>query len=223
MADVLHLFDDIQLAEAVVALGVVGNRVELALVAAVDILDIAQPVVDEAQLAVLHGGAHAAAAVMPDDHDVLDFQHFHGVLQDRQAVEIAVQDQVGDIAVHEDFAGIEADDLVGGHARIGAADPQIVRVLLGGQAAEIARLVLGLALDPAVVVLEQAGAKVAGMVAIFTYGFETAEKNFSNENVDLVCLSDFPHLLVEALQKKFITEEELIYVKAWRLDPANWK
>ena len=71
--------------------------------------------------------------------------------------------------------------------------------------------------------LRDAGAKVAGMVAIFTYGFETAEKNFSNENVDLVCLSDFPHLLVEALQKKFITEEELIYVKAWRLDPANWK
>lgn len=71
--------------------------------------------------------------------------------------------------------------------------------------------------------LRDAGAKVAGMVAIFTYGFETAEKNFNTEGVDLVCLSDFQHLLVDALQKKFITEEELIYVKAWRLDPANWK
>ena len=71
--------------------------------------------------------------------------------------------------------------------------------------------------------LRDAGAKVAGMVAIFTYGFDNAVKNFEKENVDLVCLSDFNHLLQEALRKKFINEEQLIYIKAWRLDPANWK
>ncbi len=71
--------------------------------------------------------------------------------------------------------------------------------------------------------LREAGTIVAGMVAIFTYGFDTAEKNFEKENVNLVCLSDFTHLLQEALKKKFITEEQLIYIKAWRLDPANWK
>ncbi|HRI78646.1 MAG TPA: orotate phosphoribosyltransferase [Cyclobacteriaceae bacterium] len=71
--------------------------------------------------------------------------------------------------------------------------------------------------------LRDAGAKVKGMVAIFTYGFDTAEKNFEKEKVDLVCLSDFNHLLQEALQKKFINEEQLIYIKAWRLDPGNWK
>ncbi len=71
--------------------------------------------------------------------------------------------------------------------------------------------------------LRDAGANVAGMAAIFTYGFDTAEKNFEKENVRLVCLSDFNHLLQEALQKKFITEEQLIYIKAWRLDPASWR
>src|SRR6185295_5484566 len=61
--------------------------------------------------------------------------------------------------------------------------------------------------------LRDAGAKVLGMVAIFTYGFDTAEKNFEKEKVDLVCLSDFNHLLQEALEKKFINEEQLIHIK----------
>ena len=71
--------------------------------------------------------------------------------------------------------------------------------------------------------LREAGVKVSGMVAIFTSGFDTAEKNFEKENVNLVCLSDFNHLLQEALRKKFINEEQLTYIKAWRLDPAHWK
>lgn len=65
--------------------------------------------------------------------------------------------------------------------------------------------------------------EVVGMVAIFTYGFEQSEKNFANEAVSLVCLSDFSHLLQEAIEKKYLDENELIYVKSWRLDPANWK
>ncbi len=65
--------------------------------------------------------------------------------------------------------------------------------------------------------------EVVGMVAIFTYGFEQSEKNFADEDVALVCLSDFSHLLQEAIEKKYLDENELIYVKSWRLDPANWK
>ncbi len=75
----------------------------------------------------------------------------------------------------------------------------------------------------AALALREAGAEVSGMVAIFTYGFDAAEKNFEKEKVDLVCLSDFNHFLQEALRKKFITEDQMIHVKAWRLDPANWK
>ncbi len=70
--------------------------------------------------------------------------------------------------------------------------------------------------------LRDAGAVVKGMVAIFTYGFATAEENFAKEHVDLVCLCDFDHLLKEALKNKFINEDQLAHIKTWRLDPAHW-
>lgn len=72
-------------------------------------------------------------------------------------------------------------------------------------------------------VMQEAGCKVIGMVAIFTYGFETAEKNFAEAGIPLVCLSDFTHLLQQAVAQKYLDENQLVYVKSWRLDPANWK
>lgn len=71
--------------------------------------------------------------------------------------------------------------------------------------------------------MRDAGFDVIGMVAIFTYGFEQSEKNFEEEKVRLICLSDFNHLLQEALERKYLDENQLIYVKSWRLDPSNWK
>ena len=70
--------------------------------------------------------------------------------------------------------------------------------------------------------LRKAGVNVIGMVAIFTYGFDTSVKSFEKEGLDLVCLSDFNHLLQEALRKKFITEDQLTHIKSWRNDPAHW-
>lgn len=71
--------------------------------------------------------------------------------------------------------------------------------------------------------LSEAGTKVVGMVAIFTYGFEVAEKNFAAAKIPLICLSDFNALLNAAVQMKYLDEVQLIHVKSWRLDPANWK
>ena len=71
--------------------------------------------------------------------------------------------------------------------------------------------------------LSEAGFIVLGMVAIFTYGFEVAIKNFEEANIPLVCLSDFDHMLKEAVDKKYLDENQLIYVKSWRVDPGNWK
>lgn len=71
--------------------------------------------------------------------------------------------------------------------------------------------------------LQEAGAKVVGMVAIFTYGFDVAENNFKEAGIPLVCLSDFRALLDAAVQMKYLSEDQLIHVKSWRLDPANWK
>lgn len=71
--------------------------------------------------------------------------------------------------------------------------------------------------------MQDAGFKVLGMVAIFTYGFEVASRNFEEAEIPLVCLSDFSALLKEAVDKKYLDDDQLVYVKSWRLDPGNWK
>ena len=75
----------------------------------------------------------------------------------------------------------------------------------------------------AVAALREAGANVKGMVAIFSYGFETATENFKNAKVDLYTLSNYDHLLPLAVAKKYITDEELVALEAWNKDPANWE
>jgi orotate phosphoribosyltransferase len=70
--------------------------------------------------------------------------------------------------------------------------------------------------------LRDAGFEVVGMVAIFTYGFEAAERAFAAAKIPLVCLSDFNSLLDTAVAMKYVSENDLVYIKSWRLDPANW-
>jgi len=71
--------------------------------------------------------------------------------------------------------------------------------------------------------MKDAGFQVIGMVAIFTYGFDVAEKSFAQANIPLVCLSDFNYLLTEAVAKKYLDEDQLGYVKSWKLNPEHWK
>lgn len=75
----------------------------------------------------------------------------------------------------------------------------------------------------AVQALREAGASVTGMASIFSYGFDIASKNFYDANVSLISLCDYGHLLRYALEQKYITEEEVVSLKAWRVDPPNWK
>lgn len=75
----------------------------------------------------------------------------------------------------------------------------------------------------AVEALRGRGVNVIGMVSVFNYGFDVASKNFYDANISLICLSDYSHLLRYAVDKNYITHDELISLKAWRVDPANWK
>jgi len=75
----------------------------------------------------------------------------------------------------------------------------------------------------AVKALKESGATVKGMVAIFSYGFDLASENFKNSNVDLTTLSDYSHLLEQAMDSKYITEKELDTLTDWRKNPENWK
>ena len=119
----------------------VGERGELLLVLLRDVHHVPQPVVDEAVASAFERRPHAAAAVVPADDHVPDREHVDGVLEHRQAVEIGVDHHVRDVAVHEHLARIEADDLVGGHAAVRAADPEERRVLALREAAEVRRII----------------------------------------------------------------------------------
>lgn len=74
----------------------------------------------------------------------------------------------------------------------------------------------------AVDALKEAGANVKGMLAIFTYGFEKSVTAFNEANVTLHTLSDYSHLLEQAADTKYITEQEQATLENWRKDPANW-
>lgn len=75
----------------------------------------------------------------------------------------------------------------------------------------------------AVKALRDAGFKVLGMVSIFNYGFDIAKNNFYEADVSLITLSDYGHLLTQALQEKYVNEDQVISLKSWRVDPANWR
>jgi orotate phosphoribosyltransferase len=74
----------------------------------------------------------------------------------------------------------------------------------------------------AVAALKEEGANVKGMVAIFSYGFDLASKNFEKENVKLTTLSDYDHLLEQSLDSSYISEKELETLQQWRTNPGNW-
>ncbi len=92
--------------------------------------DRMQPVIDEATPFAIHRRAHSAASIVPDHDDMPHLQRIDGVLQHRQIVRILRRRQVGNITMDEELAGREIDDLVSGHAAIGASYPEILRGLL---------------------------------------------------------------------------------------------
>ena len=74
----------------------------------------------------------------------------------------------------------------------------------------------------AVEALKEANANVKGMLAIFTYGFKTAEDNFKNADVTLNTLSNYQLLVEEAEKSKYINAEEAILLAEWRKNPDTW-
>src|SRR5215213_2512957 len=98
-----------------------------------DILHVAQPVVDESELQVLHRRLHAAATMMAADDDVLYLQYIDGVLHHGQAVEVSMIDNVRDVAMHKHLTRQHAGKLCRGNAAVGASDPEKSWRLLFGQ------------------------------------------------------------------------------------------
>lgn len=75
----------------------------------------------------------------------------------------------------------------------------------------------------AVEVLQENGLAVQAVLAIFTYGFQRAVSAFAAAQIPLRTLSNYSVLLDLALEKKYITEEQLFLLKEWNQAPETWK
>lgn len=127
--DVPTLLDDAQLDQAIVPRVLGGDRVQLGLVQAVHVADVAQPRVQQAQVLGRHGGLDAAAPVVPAHHDVLDAQVAHRVLDHRHGVQVRVDHQVRDVPVDERLPRLQPRDLLRRDPRVRAPDPEVLRRL----------------------------------------------------------------------------------------------
>lgn len=74
----------------------------------------------------------------------------------------------------------------------------------------------------AVEALRASGANILGMAAIFTYGFDVASENFKNANIQLMTLSNYPTLLKTAVEKNYISEEDVNTLSTWSENPSVW-
>lgn len=74
----------------------------------------------------------------------------------------------------------------------------------------------------AVTALRDAGYDVAGLAAIFTYGFNVAEENFKNANCPYITLSNYTALINYAEEHQYITRKDVDMLRAWRDNPATW-
>lgn len=70
--------------------------------------------------------------------------------------------------------------------------------------------------------LRKEGYEILGLAAIFTYGFDLAEKNFKDAECEYTVLSDYNVLIKQAIASGYVQEEQLQELKSWREDPAAW-
>ena len=75
----------------------------------------------------------------------------------------------------------------------------------------------------AVEAVRKYGCEVVGMVASYTYGFGVAQEAFENAGVQLVTLTDYEHVVAQALETGYIAEADVELLNEWRKDPAHWK
>ncbi len=74
----------------------------------------------------------------------------------------------------------------------------------------------------AVEALRQAGLSVAGIVSIFSYGFDKAEESFAEAKCRYASLSNYNTLIRYAAEQGFIMQNDLDLLNRWRLNPAEW-
>ena len=70
--------------------------------------------------------------------------------------------------------------------------------------------------------LRDEGAEVLGVLAIFTYGLDVAQKAFHDADIPLYTLTSFDVLAKEAADSGRLSESDLDTLAEWQKDPALW-
>ncbi len=70
--------------------------------------------------------------------------------------------------------------------------------------------------------LQFVGAKVEGVVSIFTYGFDKADEKFNKVSVPVYSLTDYNTLINVALEKGVVDGDDLDLLSSWRSAPNTW-
>jgi len=71
-------------------------------------------------------------------------------------------------------------------------------------------------------VLQFVGADVQGIISIFNYGFDKSIENFATVNVPVYNLTDYSTLVDVAVDKGFISNDDLEHLANWRKHPDTW-
>jgi orotate phosphoribosyltransferase len=71
-------------------------------------------------------------------------------------------------------------------------------------------------------VLRNAGVEVAGMVSIFNYGFDVADKAFEEKNCKFISLTNYGSMIALAMEKGIVAADLEPLLLQWRSDPAGW-
>ena len=74
----------------------------------------------------------------------------------------------------------------------------------------------------AVKALRESKSKVLGVVAIFSYGFDSAKENFADANCRFETLTHYNELLNAAIKSDYINNSDLATLESWREAPQKW-
>ena len=74
----------------------------------------------------------------------------------------------------------------------------------------------------AVEALREKGAKVKGMMAIFTYQLDAAAEAFKKAECDLVTISNYEALIKKAIEENYVSDDQMQSLMEWRKSPQAW-
>ena len=70
------------------------------------------------EVVVGHRCFYTSATIMATNYDVLHMQNVHGKLNRRQAIQIGMDNHVGDVAMHKHFSRRQPDNLICRHTAV---------------------------------------------------------------------------------------------------------